>query len=103
MIRSDHRRAASVRVHSSNIALNRIIAGAWLRANNSPSANQHRAVRRGALGTRGRGRVQLPSAKDQGSARSLFRSSMLCLLTALINYFTKCGQNYLRKTTTVSR
>jgi len=39
-------------------------------------------------GTRGLGRVQPPSAKDQGSARSHFRSSKLYLLTALINHFT---------------
>jgi hypothetical protein len=37
------------------------------------------------------GCVQPPSAKDQDSARSLFRSSKLCLRTALTNHFTTRG------------
>ncbi len=42
----------------------------------------------GCAGTQAQVCVQPPSAKDQGSARSLFRSSKLCPLTALNNHFT---------------
>jgi hypothetical protein len=47
--------------------------------------------------------VQPPSAKDQDSARSLFRSSKLCLRTALTTISPQGDYDYLRKIMIVSR
>ncbi len=49
-----------------------------------PAQTSRRLLEEERGGTRVRGHVQPPSAKDQGSARSFFRSSKLCLRTALI-------------------
>jgi hypothetical protein len=64
-----------------------------------PAQTSTRLSEEARAGTQAQVCVQLPSAKDQGSARSFSRSSKLCPLTALINHFTTVwrelsAQNY---------
>jgi hypothetical protein len=47
-VRSDHRNAISVNSDKNRVARSRRIAGCRFRAINSPSANQHTAVSKGA-------------------------------------------------------